>query len=83
MCVCVGGEVGGLGLPSMFIWGFPAGQVFSLGRGGGAAGGGWRGASQRAEGSGLGGWPPVSMISPDSSLFFLQKGGVVRRCGRV
>ena len=30
---------------------------------------GGKGASKRAVGSGLGGWPPVQMISPDSCVF--------------
>lgn len=30
--------------------------------------GGREGASKRAGGSGLGGWPPVQMISPDSCV---------------
>lgn len=40
--------------------------------------GGREGASQRAGGSGLGGWPPVQMISPDLCVWlcvFLRVGG--------
>ena len=64
----------------MFIWGFPADlNWFQLGvvavarrvyKGEEAEGG-----SKRAGGSGLGGWPPVQMISPDSCVLQEGEGG--------
>lgn len=47
--------------------------------------GGVRG-MQRAGGSGLGGWPPVQMISPDSCVFgcvFLLSEGLLAWAGEV
>lgn len=80
MCVrvCVGRKVGGVVCRPFSSGAFQQTRFSVEEGGGGVSRGGGGGASQRAEGSGLGGWPPVLMISPDSSVvfsFFLQRWG--------